>query len=147
LLIEEERIPGDVCIQVLTQAREHLITRTYESLRGAKQAIVHLYNSTSTLQRRAVFKMSRREIIDLAVQGAILLKEEEKKYPETRFRYEYSPESFTGTELEFALEICERVMEVLQPTIESRSFLICRRPWRCPLPTSTPIRLSGSARI
>jgi 2-isopropylmalate synthase len=119
LLIEEKRIPDDICIQVLTQAREHLITKTYESLRGAKQAIVHLYNSTSTLQRRSVFKMSRREIIDLAVQGATLLKEEAKKYPETRFRYEYSPESFTGTELEFALEICERVMAVLQPTVES----------------------------
>ena len=118
LLIEEKLIPDEVSIQVLTQAREHLITKTYESLRGARQAIVHLYNSTSTLQRRTVFKMSRKEIIDLAVQGARLLKEEERKYPETLFRYEYSPESFTGTELDFALEICERVMEVLQPTRE-----------------------------
>ncbi len=118
LLIEDRLIPDDVSIQVLTQAREHLITKTYESLRGARQAIVHLYNSTSTLQRRTVFKMSRKEIIDLAVQGARLLKEEERKYPETLFRYEYSPESFTGTELDFALDICERVMEVLQPTRE-----------------------------
>ena len=119
LLIDKGLIPDDVCIQVLTQAREHLIAKTYESLRGAKQAIVHLYNSTSTLQRRTVFKMSRREIVDLAVRGAMLLKEEEHKYPETQFRYEYSPESFTGTELDFALEVCERVMEVLRPTVEA----------------------------
>lgn len=119
LLIDKQLIPDEVCIQVLTQAREHLITKTYESLRGAKQAIVHLYNSTSTLQRRTVFKMGRREIIELAVQGARLLKEEEAKYPDTRFRYEYSPESFTGTELDFALEVCQRVMEVLQPTVEA----------------------------
>ncbi len=119
-LIERDLIAEGVVIQVLTQAREHLIRKTFESIRGAKEVIVHLYNSTSTLQRRTVFKMNRREIIDLAVRGARLLKEEEKKYPETTFRYEYSPESFTGTELDFALEICEAVMDVLQPSKENR---------------------------
>lgn len=122
-LIENNLIPEGVLIQVLTQARGALIRKTFESLRGAKEAVVHLYNSTSTLQRRTVFKMSRREIVDLAVQGATLLKEEEKKYPETVFRYEYSPESFTGTELSFALEICEAVMGVLQPTPENRVII------------------------
>lgn len=116
VLIEQNLIPEGVLIQVLTQAREHLIKKTFESVQGAREAVVHLYNSTSTLQRRTVFKMSRKEIVDLAVHGATLLKEEEKKYPETIFHYEYSPESFTGTELEFALEICEAVMDVLQPT-------------------------------
>jgi len=119
-LIENDLIPDDVVIQVLTQAREHLIRKTYESIRGAKEIIVHLYNSTSTLQRRTVFQMNRKEIIALAVEGAKLLKEEEQKYPETKFRYEYSPESFTGTELDFALEICEAVMDVLEPTVDNR---------------------------
>ncbi|SDO82290.1 2-isopropylmalate synthase [Desulforhopalus singaporensis] len=123
VLIEQNLIPEDVVIQVLTQAREHLIHKTFESIKGAREVIVHLYNSTSVLQRRTVFRMNRREIVELAVKGAQLLKEEEKKYPETRFRYEYSPESFTGTELEFALEVCERVMEVLQPTKENRLII------------------------
>lgn len=114
-LIEENMIPPDVCIQVLTQAREHLIKRTFESIAGTRQAIIHLYNSTSTLQRDVVFKMSRQEIVDLAVHGAELVVQEAKKYPETTFRYQYSPESFTGTELDFALEICEAVMDVWQP--------------------------------
>jgi len=115
-LIEKNLIPEGVVIQVLTQAREPLIKKTFESIKGAKEAVVHLYNSTSTLQRRTVFKMSRREIVDLAIHGAKLLKQEEKKYPETSFKYEYSPESFTGTELSFALEICEAVMDILEPT-------------------------------
>ena len=123
VLIEQNLIPENVWIQVLTQARDHLITKTYESVAGAKRAIVHLYNSTSTLQRKTVFKMSRREIIDLAVQGAKLLKEEEKKYADTVFRYEYSPESFTGTELEFALQICEAVMDVLEPTSDNKIII------------------------
>jgi len=122
-LIEKNLIPEGVLIQVLTQARGHLIRKTFESLKGAKEAVVHLYNSTSTLQRRTVFKMSRKEIIELAIHGATLLKEEEKKYPETVFRYEYSPESFTGTELSFALEICEAVMGVLQPTPENKVII------------------------
>ncbi len=123
VLIEQNLIPEDVWIQVLTQARDHLITQTYAAVAGAKRAIVHLYNSTSTLQRRTVFKMSRKEIVKLAVQGARLLKEEEQKYPGTEFRYEYSPESFTGTELDFALEICEAVMEIMQPTPENKIIL------------------------
>lgn len=115
LLIEDGLIPSDVWIQVLTQARDHLIKKTFESITGAKQAVVHLYNSTSTLQRDVVFRMSRKEIIDLAVHGAELMVEEAKHYPDTSFRYQYSPESFTGTELDFALEICEAVMDVWQP--------------------------------
>ena len=117
-LIEDDMVPDDVCIQVLTQAREHLIKKTFESVTGAKQAIVHLYNSTSTLQRDVVFKMSRQEIINLAANGAELVIKEAEKYPDTKFRYQYSPESFTGTELDFALEVCEAVMEVWQPTKE-----------------------------
>jgi 2-isopropylmalate synthase len=122
-LIEDDLIPENVLIQVLTQAREHLIKRTFASVKGAKEAIVHLYNSTSTLQRRAVFKMSRREIINLAVEGAKLIKTEALMYPETRFRYEYSPESFTGTELDFALDICEAVMDVWEPTPDNRVII------------------------
>ncbi len=122
-LIDDNLIPDGVLIQVLTQAREKLIRKTFESVQGAKEAVVHLYNSTSTLQRRTVFQMSKKEIIDLAVYGAKLLKEEEKKYPETKFRYEYSPESFTGTELDFALDVCERVMQVLEPTPENRVII------------------------
>jgi 2-isopropylmalate synthase len=118
-LIEDNMIPNGVVIQVLTQAREHLIKKTFASIRGAKEAIVHLYNSTSTIQRRVVFKMNRQEIIDLGVKGARIIKEEAAKYPETKFRYEYSPESFTGTELDFALEICEAVMDVWEPTAEN----------------------------
>jgi len=123
VLIEQNLIPENVWIQVLTQARDHLITKTYESVAGAKRAIVHLYNSTSTLQRKTVFKMTRREIIALAVQGAKLLKEEEKKYSDTVFRYEYSPESFTGTELEFALQICEAVMDILEPSPDNKIII------------------------
>ncbi|MFW2366720.1 MAG: 2-isopropylmalate synthase [Desulforhopalus sp.] len=122
-LIENDLIPDGVLIQVLTQAREPLIKRTFESVEGAKEVVVHLYNSTSTLQRRTVFQMSRKEIAALAVHGAQLLKEEEQKYPETLFRYEYSPESFTGTELDFSLEICEAVMDVLQPTPENKVII------------------------
>ena len=122
-LIENRLIPDGVTIQVLTQAREELIVRTYESIAGAKEVIIHLYNSTSTLQRKAVFKMNRQEIMALAVDGAKLLKREEAKYPGTRFRYEYSPESFTGTEVDFAVSICEAVMEVLQPTADNKLIL------------------------
>lgn len=122
-LIENDLIPDGVLIQVLTQAREPLIKRTFASVKGAKEVVVHLYNSTSTLQRRTVFQMSRKEITALAVHGAELMKEEEQKYPDTLFRYEYSPESFTGTELDFALEICEAVMEVLQPTPDNKVII------------------------
>ncbi len=117
-LIEEDLIPDDVVIQVLTQAREHLIERTYESIRGAKQAIVHLYNSTSTLQRRVVFGLDKDGIKDIAVQGARICKKFEETVPEVDVRYEYSPESFTGTELEYAAEVCNAVIEEWQPTPE-----------------------------
>jgi len=115
LLIERDLIPEGVVIQALTQAREHLITKTFASFAGAREAVVHLYNSTSTLQREVVFRMGRREIIELAIKGATLIKEAAKR-TETDIRYEYSPESFTGTELDFALEICEAVMDVWEPT-------------------------------
>ncbi|GGO60306.1 2-isopropylmalate synthase [Microbacterium nanhaiense] len=119
-LIEDDAIPDDVTIQVLTQAREHLIERTYESLRGAKQAIVHLYNSTSVLQREVVFRTDKQGIIDIALEGARLCKKYEATIPETTVYYEYSPESYTGTELEFAAEICNQVMTVLVPTPEKK---------------------------
>jgi 2-isopropylmalate synthase len=116
-LIEQDLIPDDVTIQVLTQCREHLIERTYESLRGAKRAIVHFYNSTSTLQRRVVFGLDRDGITDIATQAARLCqKYAEIHTPDTEIYYEYSPESYTGTELEYALEICTAVIEVIDPT-------------------------------
>src|SRR5690554_2106870 len=114
-LIEDNLIPDDVTIQVLTQAREHLINRTYESIKGAKQAIVHLYNSTSVLQREVVFRTDKQGIIDLALEGARLCREFEKRIPDTQVFYEYSPESYTGTELEFAVDVCNQVLEVLEP--------------------------------
>ncbi|MBO4208495.1 2-isopropylmalate synthase [Micromonospora echinofusca] len=116
-LIEQDLIPEDVTIQVLTQCREHLIERTFESLRGAHRAIVHFYNSTSTLQRRVVFGLDRDGIADIATQGARLCqKYAEIHTPDTDIHYEYSPESYTGTELEYALEVCTRVIEVIDPT-------------------------------
>jgi 2-isopropylmalate synthase len=114
-LIEEDLIPEDVTIQVLTQAREHLIARTYEAIAGAKQAIVHLYNSTSILQREVVFRTDKQGIIDIAVEGARLCREFEKRIPETQVYYEYSPESYTGTELEFAVDVCNQVLEIFEP--------------------------------
>lgn len=122
-LIDDGLIPDDVTIQVLTQARPHLIKKTFESLKGVKQAVVHLYNSTSTLQRKAVFKMSRKEIVQLAIEGAELVLTEAAKHPDTQFRYEYSPESFTGTEMDYALEICEAVMDVFKPTPDNPLIL------------------------
>ncbi|HEX5016833.1 MAG TPA: 2-isopropylmalate synthase [Actinomycetes bacterium] len=110
-LIEEDLIPDDVVIQVLTQAREHLIERTYESIRDAKRAIVHLYNSTSTLQREVVFGLDKDGIKDIAVQGARLCKKFEETVPAVEVSYEYSPESFTGTELDYAVEVCNAVIE------------------------------------
>ncbi len=115
-LIEEDRIPEDVTIQVLTQSREELIRRTFEAIRGARRAIVHLYNSTSELQRRVVFGLSRAGIIDIAVTGAELIQKLRREIPETEIVPQYSPESFSATELDFAVEICEAVMEVWKPT-------------------------------
>ena len=123
-LIEEDLIPDDVVIQVLTQAREHLIERTFEAIRGAKQAIVHLYNSTSTLQRRVVFGLDKDGIKDIAVHGAQLCKKyAEQIADETEVFFEYSPESYTGTELEFAVEVCDAVTEVWQPTPDRKVII------------------------
>jgi 2-isopropylmalate synthase len=117
-IIEEDRIPEDVTIQVLVQCRPELIERTYESILGARNAIVHFYNSTSTLQRRVVFGLDRAGIIDIATSAARMVKKMEESVPSTLVTYEYSPESFTGTEPEFAVEICQAVMEVIEPTVE-----------------------------
>lgn len=114
-LIEENLIPDDVTIQVLTQSREHIIEKTFEALKGCKNAIVHLYNSTSLAQREQVFRRNKDEIKEIAVTGAKLCKEFREKY-EGNFRFEYSPESFTGTEPEYALEVCNAVIDVWQPT-------------------------------
>jgi 2-isopropylmalate synthase len=116
-LIDEDRIPADTTIAVLTQARPELIERTYEAIEGARRAIVHLYNSTSTVQRRVVFRLDKAGIVDLAVRATALCKELAEQ-TQTEIVFEYSPESFHGTELEFALEICEAVMDVWQPTPE-----------------------------
>jgi 2-isopropylmalate synthase len=117
-IIEGGLVPEDVTIQVLVQCRDELIERTYQSLAGAPKAIVHFYNSTSELQRRVVFGLDKRGIIDIAVNAARRCRSFEKTLPGTDIRYEYSPESFTGTEPEFAIEICEAVMEVIEPTPE-----------------------------
>ncbi len=122
-LIEENLIPDDVTIQVLTQAREDLIKRTFESLRGAKRAIVHLYNATSPLFRRVVFDMERADVVALSIKGAGLLRDEAAKQPDTQWGFEYSPETFTATEPEFALEVCEAVMDVLKPTPQNPLIL------------------------
>ena len=122
-LIEGDRIPDDVTIQVLTQSREHLIERTYESLAGADRAIVHLYNSTSVLQRKVVFNTDQDGIMDIALSGARLCKKYEEQLPGTDITYEYSPESYTGTELEFALRISNAVAEVLEASPDRQMIL------------------------
>ncbi|WP_430592829.1 2-isopropylmalate synthase [Humidisolicoccus flavus] len=122
-LIEEDRIPEDVSIQVLTQAREHLIARTFESLRGAKQAIVHLYNSTSALQRDVVFRQDRDGIKQIALDGVRWCLEQRATIPDTDVYWEYSPESYTGTELEYALEVCNAVIEAFDPTPEHQMII------------------------
>ena len=122
-LITEDLVPDDVVIQVLTQARDPLIERTYESIRGAKQAIVHLYNSTSTLQRRVVFGLPREGIVDIAVQGARLCLKLADTLPGTDVLFEYSPESYTGTELDFAVQVCDAVNEVWTPTPDRKTVI------------------------
>ncbi|MET0012801.1 MAG: 2-isopropylmalate synthase [Sedimenticola sp.] len=117
-LIDENRIPEDVTVQALVQAREDLIVRTFEALKGVKRAIVHVYNSTSTVQRERVFGKGRDGITAIARQGAELLRREAEKYPQTEWVFQYSPESFTGTEMDYAVEICEAVIDVWQPTPE-----------------------------
>jgi 2-isopropylmalate synthase len=122
-LVEEDVIPDDVVIQVLTQAREELIARTFESIRGASQSIVHLYNSTSTLQRRVVFGLPKDGIVDIAVQGARICQKLADEMPDQEIFFEYSPESYTGTELEFAVEVCDAVTDVWQPTRDRKVIL------------------------
>ena len=122
-IIEDNLVPDDVVIQVLTQAREHLIERTFESIRGAKHAIVHLYNSTSTLQRRVVFGQDREGIKQIAVEGARLCLKYAEQMPETEVLFEYSPESYTGTELDFAVEVCDAVNDVWQPTPDRKVII------------------------
>ena len=123
LLIEENWIPEDVTIQVLTQARDHLIERTYESIRGAKSAIMHFYNSTSVLQRRVVFGQDKDGIKEIALSAARKCLELEKTVPGTSIYYEYSPESYTGTELEYAVEVCNAVAAVIKPTPERKLII------------------------
>ncbi|MEN9660147.1 MAG: hypothetical protein RLZZ443_76 [Actinomycetota bacterium] len=123
LLIEDGHIPDDVTIQVLTQARDSLIERTYESLKGAKRAIVHFYNSTSVLQRRVVFKADKQGILEIATHGARKCLEMEATVPGTEFFYEYSPESYTGTELEYAAEVCNAVIDIIKPTPDRKLII------------------------
>ena len=121
-LIEQDLIPKDVTIQVLTQAREHIIRKTFEAVKGAPKAIVHVYNSTSVSQREQVFKKSKEEILKIAVDGAALLKKLADE-TEGNFQFEYSPESFTGTEPEYALEVCNAVLDVWQPTADNKAII------------------------
>ena len=123
LLIEEDLVPDDVIIQVLVQCRPELIHRTYECLQGARRAIVHFYNSTSILQRRVVFGLDKPGIVDIAVNAAKLCRKLEETMGDTEIFYEYSPESYTGTEVEFAVEICEAVMDVIEPTADRKIVL------------------------
>ena len=121
-LIEQNLIPKDVTIQVLTQAREHIIRKTFEAVKGAPKAIVHVYNSTSVSQREQVFKKSKEEILKIAVDGAALLKKLADE-TEGNFQFEYSPESFTGTEPEYALEVCNAVLDVWKPTADNKAII------------------------
>ncbi len=122
-LIEGGHVPDDVCLQVLTQARPELVERTFESLAGAARAIVHLYNSTSTLQRRVVFGLDRAGIKGIATDGATMVAEAAAARPDTRWRFQYSPESFTGTELDYAVEVCDAVCDIWQPTPADKVIL------------------------
>jgi 2-isopropylmalate synthase len=122
-LIEQRLIPDDVIIQVLTQVRPELIARTYEALQGARRAIVHIYNSTSVAQRRVVFRTDRAGVVDLAVRGATVVRELALRQPDTEWTFEYSPESFTATELDFAVEICDAVTSVWEPTADRKTIL------------------------
>ena len=122
-LIEEKKIPNDVTIQVLTQSRHHIIEKTFESLIGIDKAIVHFYNSTSALQRKVVFDDDKEGIKKIAIDGALLIKELSKKYNKTNWRFEYSPESFTGTEVDFAAEVCNEVVNILKPYSDEKIII------------------------
>ena len=122
-LIDENLIPEDVTVQVLTQARQELIERTFESLKGARRAIVHLYNSTSTLQRDVVFRQDKAGIKAIATNGAEMVANIAAKNPDTQWQFQYSPESFTGTELDYAVEVCDAVNEIWQPTPNNKVII------------------------
>jgi len=122
-LIENDLVPDDVTLQVLTQSRRELIEKSFESLRGAKSAIMHLYNSTSTVQRRVVFRMDRDGVRNIATDGASIVRELAEKQPDVDWRFEYSPESFTGTELDYAVEVCDAVTAIWEPTPERKVIL------------------------
>lgn len=121
-LIEEDMIPDDVTVQVLTQAREHIIRKTFEAVKGAKNAVIHLYNSTSFAQREQVFKKSKEEILNIAVEGAKLLKQLSEE-DGGNYRFEYSPESFTGTEIDYALDVCNAVLDIWKPTTDKKVII------------------------
>ena len=121
-LIERNMIPDDVTVQVLTQAREHIIKRTFEAVKGAKHSVIHLYNSTSVAQREQVFKKSKDEIKKIAVDGAELLQKLANEV-EGNFSFEYSPESFSGTEMDYALEVCNAVLDVWKPTQDNKVII------------------------
>jgi 2-isopropylmalate synthase len=121
-LIEEDMIPDDVTVQVLTQAREHIIRKTFEAVKGAKNAVIHLYNSTSFAQREQVFKKSKEEILNIAVEGAKLLKQLSEE-DGGNYRFEYSPESFTGTEIDYALDVCNAVLDIWKPTADKKVII------------------------
>ena len=146
-LVDQRLIPDHVSIQALTQSREPLIRRSFEAVRGVKKAVVHLYNSTSPIQRQVVFGLDQAGIVDIAVSGARLMREIAAEHPDTEWTFEYSPESFSATELDFALEVCEAVMRFGSPHRNTRSFSTCRRRWKWLRPTFTLTRSSGSAAI
>ncbi|MEE4660690.1 MAG: 2-isopropylmalate synthase [Halieaceae bacterium] len=122
-LIENGRVPDDVTLQVLTQARPDLIEKTFDALKGARRAILHVYNSTSTVQRNKVFKQDKAGIIEIAVNGARLVQQQAMKHPDTEWVFEYSPESFTGTEIDYAIEVCNAVIDVWKPTPEHKCII------------------------
>ncbi len=122
-LVDRKLIPQDVTVQVLVQAREHLMRQTFESVKGVHRAIVHVYNSTSTLQRDVVFKMDKQGIKEIAINGARMVSEYAAQYPGTEWMFEYSPESFTGTEVDYAVEVCEAVMDVWKPTPQKKAVM------------------------
>ncbi len=144
-LIDEQRIPEDVTIQVLTQARDPLILRTFEALRGARRATVHLYNATAPLFRELVFGMDKAEVIALATRATRLIRQQCEQQPETRWQYEYSPETFCFTEPEFALEICEAVADLAALRRATDDRQSAGDGWKSTPPTSMPIRSSSSA--
>ena len=146
-LIDEGHVPADVTLQVLVQARQHLIERTFEALDGAHSAIVHVYNSTSTLQREVVFGKDREAIKAIAVAGASMHEDLKSKANIKNLTFQYSPESFTGTELDFALDVCHAVVDVWQPTPEHKCILNLPATVEMSTPTSMPIKSNGCAAI